>query len=274
MMKKRRISAGYAAVIVSALAMLFFELAKISFSDDETISGIINMVITRGLGSLMFVILVFSLGYRITNPLIKPRGRSLLFILPCLMVVVNNLPIIALASGNAYLAYPPAAVLLFALECLFVGMFEELAFRGVFFLIILEGRRTTKKQIFISTVVSSAVFGGVHLFNLIAGAGPGAVIFQIGYSFLIGGMCAVVLLKTKNIWLCVLLHAVYNFCGTLVPTLGGFKSGGQWDPATIAITALLSVAVAAHIILALVRINPGDIEDIFPSKTEGGASCV
>lgn len=268
MMKLKKNRVELAAVIVCALAMLFFELAKISFSDDETISGIINMVITRALGSAMFAILVFRLGYRVTNPLRAPLGRSLIFILPCLVVVVNNLPIIALVSGNAYLAYPPAAVALFALECLFVGMFEELAFRGAFFLMILESRRETKKQIFTSTVVSSAVFGGVHLLNLFAGAGPGAVILQIGYSFLIGGMCAVVLLKTKNIWLCVLLHALYNFCGTLVPTLGDFKSGGQWDPATIAITAVLSVVVAAYIILSLIRINPGDIYDMFPGKAE------
>ena len=240
-------------VVICGIAMLVLELAKFDYSANEIVSDIINMIITRALGSVMFIILVLRLGYRVTNPLKKPLGKSLLFILPCLLVVVNNLPIIALITGNAYLKYPPATVLLFAIECLFVGMFEELAFRGAFFLMILEGRRKTKRQIFISTVLSSAVFGGVHLLNLLQGAGPGAVILQVGYSFLIGGMCAVVLLKTKNIWLCVLLHAIYNFCGTLVPTLGDFKSGGQWDPATITITAVLSVAVATYIILALVR---------------------
>ncbi len=249
-----------ALIALCTPTMIFFEYSGIVLSDDEKLSEIIRMVITRGLGSLMFTALVFYLGYRITNPLKKPFWRSLIFIVPSLLVVVNNLPIIALATGNACLTGTPAAVALFALECLFIGIFEEMAFRGSFFLMILESRRDTKKKIFLSTVISSAVFGGVHLFNLFAGSGIGPVIMQIGYSFLIGGMCAVVLLRTKNIWFCVLLHAVYDFCGFLLPTLG---EGSWWDVPTIIITVVLAVAVTVYMTVALIRIRPEEIDDIF-----------
>ena len=130
MMKLKKNRVELAAVIVCALAMLFFELAKISFSDDETISGIINMVITRALGSAMFAILVFRLGYRVTNPLRAPLGRSLLFILPCLVVVVN-LPIIALVR-ECLPGLTPGGSRAFALECLCRHVYE-LAFRGASF---------------------------------------------------------------------------------------------------------------------------------------------
>jgi membrane protease YdiL (CAAX protease family) len=249
-----------ALVAVCTPAMAFFEYAGISFSEDKTVSEIIRMVITRGLGSLMFTALALYLGYRVFNPVKKPFLKSLLFALPCFLVVVNNLPIIALAAGDARLKYPAPTVLLFALECLFIGFFEEMAFRGSFFLLILETRRDTRKNIFFSTVISSAVFGGVHIFNLFAGSGIGPVLMQIGYSFLIGGMCAVVLLKTKNIWLCVMLHAVYDFCGFLIPTLG---EGALWDTPTVIITAVLAFAVAAHVIYSLFRIRPEDLDGIY-----------
>lgn len=249
-----------ALIVICTLVMVYFEYAKISFSEDEVLSEIIRMIITRGIGSLMFTILVFYLGYRITNPLRKPFLKSLLFIIPSLLVVVNNLPIIAIVSGSAYITGTPTAVLLFAIECLFIGIFEEMAFRGAFFLMILETRRDTIKKIFISTVVSSAVFGGVHLFNLFVGAGIGPVIMQIGYSFLIGGMCSIVLLRTKNIWLCVMLHAAFDFCGFLIPTLG---EGALWDIPTIIITVLISFAVTVYMLISLLKIKPEELDCIY-----------
>lgn len=263
---KTKRAALVAIITVCAPAMIFFEYAGIVYSADAALSEIIRMVITRGLGSLIFTAMVVYLGFRITDPLRRPFLKSLVFVLPCLLVVVNNLPIIALATGAARLVGSPAAVALFALECLFIGIFEEMAFRGVFFLMILEKRRSTKRQIIYSTVISSAVFGGVHLLNLLAGAGAGDVILQMGYSFLIGGMCAVVLLKTKNIWLPVMLHAVYDFCGFLLPSLG---EGSWWDTPTIIITAVLALAVAAYVIAALPKIEPEALDDIYAGEKKG-----
>ena len=136
-------------------------------------------------------------------------------------------------------------------------MFEEFAFRGVVFLSILEKRRKNTLDVFISIVLTSAVFAVVHLFNIFGGASPVAVLMQIGYSFLIGGMCSVVLLRTANIWLCVILHATFNFCGYFMPTLG---DGTWWDTPTVVITVLLSIVVTAYIVVSLIR-TPTEITE-------------
>jgi membrane protease YdiL (CAAX protease family) len=112
-------------------------------------------------------------------------------------------------------------------------------------------------DVFWSIVISSAVFALVHLLNLFAGAGIGSVILQVGYSFLIGGMCSVVLVKTKNIWYCVILHAVYNFAGGVVPECGG---GEIWDTPTIILTAVVAVLVAVYVIFMLVKIKPCEVD--------------
>ena len=191
----------------------------------------------------------------------------MLFIIPPLLVVVNNMPILSMIWGDAYVVHSaPVYWVWFSLECLAIGLFEELAFRGVIFLMFAEKRHATRKGLFWSLILTSAVFGAVHLANVLMGAGIGGVILQIGYSFLIGAMCSVVLLKTRNIWLCVLLHAIYDFSGTLMPTLG---AGTWWDTPTVIFTAVLAVATTAYLVWQFFVLDLNRVEEIYverPSK--------
>ena len=239
------------------------ELMRSLISDDDYRPAILNTLVMDALGSVVFVCMTVYMGYRVWG-IKKPWFKSLLFGLPALAVAINNAPIIGLATGNAYITDPVGGVLIILAYCLAIGTFEEFAFRGLFFMMILEGRRKSTKQIFWTTAISSAVFGLVHLVNLAVGAGPGATLLQVGYSFLIGGMCAIVLLKTGSIWYCVLLHTVYDIGGTILYVGGGVR----WDAVTVTITAVLGVAVAVFMTVVLMRIKPEDIAFLFPEKQE------
>ncbi len=249
-------------VIFAALPLLLWlEVAKPTLSEDPVLSRLMTMTLTRGLGAAVFLALLLAEGFRVLNPLQKPFWRSLLFTIPPLLVVVNNMPILSLIRGDAYIIRSaPVYWIWFGLECLAIGLFEELAFRGVIFLSLAEKRRTTRKGLFWSLILTSAVFGAVHLINVLMGAGIGSVILQIGYSFLIGAMCSVVLLKTRNIWLCVLLHAVYDFSGNLVPTLGG---GTWWDTPTVIFTVILAVATTIYLVWQFFTLDLRRVEEIY-----------
>ena len=250
------------AVIVLAIPLLLYlEIAKPTLSADPVLAPLISMTLTRGIGAAVFLVLLLGEGYRVLNPLQKPVWRSLLFTLPPFLVVVNNMPILSLLWGDAYIVHSaPVYWVWFSLECLAIGLFEELAFRGVILLMLAEKRHTTRKGLFWSLILTSAIFGGVHLANVLLGAGIGGVILQIGYSFLIGAMCSVVLLKTRNIWLCVLLHAVYDFSGTLVPTLG---AGTWWDTPTVIFTVVLAVATTAYLVWQFFTLDLRRVREIY-----------
>ena len=254
-------------VLIAAFRVFFADtlaesaLMRSLISDDDYRPAILNTLVMDALGSVVFVCMTIYMGYRVWG-IKKPWMRSLLFGLPALAVAVNNAPIIGLATGNAYITDPAGGVLIMLAYCLAIGKFEEFAFRGLFFMMILEDRRKSTKQIFWTTAISSAVFGLVHLVNLAVGAGPGATLLQVGYSFLIGGMCAIVLLKTGSIWYCVLLHTVYDIGGTILYVGGGVR----WDAVTVTITAVLGVAVAVFMTVALMRIKPEDVAFLFPEK--------
>lgn len=247
--------------IVFAGLLVAVWLLDPEWSTDAEAQLLWKSTVSRLLGSAVFLFVLLYLRYRIWR---KPQWSGLAVWLPALAVVVNNLPILALLSGSARVDRSDL-VWLFALDSLMIGLFEELAFRGVLFPVLLESRCQTQRGIRLTAVVSSAVFGLIHLVNLLEGAGFAPTVLQVGYSFLIGGMCTVVLLKTGNLIFCILLHAIYDFCGGLLPTLG---SGSWWDIPTVIFTAVLAVAVTAWMLYLLFRITPEEAGRIFPNKKE------
>ncbi len=208
---------------------------------------------SRFIGGMLSLVLIIYISFQnILKLRLRTLGSALLFSIPCWVIAFNNFPIISFFSGNAYINEGAAAVLFYAFECLCVGFFEEIVFRGCVLMIVMQRRRHTRLELFVSILISSLIFGVVHLVNIFAGASPGAVILQVGYSSLIGAMCAVVLMKTGCIWHCVLIHAVYNFCGGVVPRCGG---GVIWDTPTVILTTVVSLLVIAYMIAAFMRID-------------------
>ena len=263
--------AALITLAVAAPLLLWLEFGKPTFSADPLLSSLVNMTLPRLLGAVVFFALMLSEGYRILSPTrgLRPVGAFLLLFLPPLAVVINNFPIPALITGDAQiLPHSTAVWVWFFLECLAISLFEEAAFRGVIFPMLAERRCKTKQGLFISILLTSAVFGLLHIVNLAQGAGIGAVVRQIGYSFLIGAMCSVVLIKTHNIWLCVLLHAVFDFGGKLIDTLG---AGKIWTLPAILITTILAVLTTLHLTWQFFRPDPVPFEEIYPPKTPSNA---
>ncbi len=257
--KRRRPDILAVIFVISAALLLWLEISPPHLSEDALLDELYRGILIRAIGTGLFLALTVRLGWHIFSPC--PRGaRSLVECLPALLVVLNNFPIIGLASGAARVTASAWHVAVFCVYSLLIGAFEELAFRGVFYMLLLSERRQSKRQIFFVTLISSAAFGAVHLFNLLSGAGVGATLLQVGYSFLIGGMCSIVLLRTGSILHAIILHALFDCGGYLVPMLG---EGLVWDSATVAITAGLGVCVAVYMTWMLTRISPEDIEPMF-----------
>lgn len=253
---KKRILVGLAAALFVALLVL--ELFKNRIFTSELYGENLYSAVTRLIGGFACMIFIYTfLSAKMLS--FRTSQRALLTFLPCMAVAINNFPFITFFTGRAHVDASAPYVALYALVCLSVGFFEEMAFRGCIFTVILGRRGKRPIDIFISIVLSSAVFGAVHLVNLFTGASPVAVLLQVGYSFLIGGMCSVILIKTGNVWYCVLLHAVYNFTGGVVPNCGG---GEIWDTPTVILTAAVAVLVACYVIYLLVKITPDEIENL------------
>lgn len=245
MRSKAFLAASYLSM--AALAILYLCGVASFDSSDE-----VGMTVTRACGSAAFVSLILYYGtdvWRVKNG----AAGAFLFAAPAFVIAVNNFPWIPFLSGGVEVTGTATDVAMLALECLFIGIFEETAFRGIILDLVLERFGETKKGVFCSLVVTSAAFGLVHLFNLFAGAGFGATLQQVGYSFLIGGMCGVVFVKTRSLPIAILIHAVYDFCGYLIPRLG---EGKIWTVPEIVLTAVVAVAVFVFYVREATRLEP------------------
>ena len=172
-------------------------------------------------------------------------------------VAVNNFPISTLLAGKAQVnAWHALPALVFV--CLATALFEELLFRGMLLPLCLSRTGHTRKGVFAAVLLSSAVFGALHLLNLAGGADPGSTLLQVGYSFLIGCACAALCCLHGSLLPPVLFHALYNVGGYLVPRLG---TGALYDGPTVIVTVLLGLACFLAVFYALFSAFPASASE-------------
>ena len=256
------------SVIIKSLFVAFLvfllvvEVAHAVWGFNDDIYLLLGRIIGGGACVLFMAEFSFT---KIFSPLGNKRAPLYLLTLPAFAIAINNFPFISFFSGDCRIDAEPTQLIFFALICLGVGFFEEMAFRGCAFMLLLKNRTKSRSKIFLAIFLSSVVFGLIHFVNLFFGASPLAVLLQIGYSALIGALCSMVLLLTGNIWLCVLLHAIYNFGGGLVD---GYGSGIQWTTSEIIFTAALAVIVAAYFVVLFFKMPTSLADGLFENEDE------
>ena len=238
--------------VISLVALVIYEGFLSGKIGTPPVTALADGIVTRALGSAVAVVAVKKAGYQVVN---KCSGKAIIVVLPCFLAVVCNPPLIGLITGDAAFSYSGATlclyIVLFITECLLVGTFEELLFRGILFPAVEERLKENKRGRFFAVIISAAIFALVHLFNLFTSS-PIAVLMQVGYSFLLGGACCFTFLKTGNILYCVLLHATFNFCGGLTDTLG---YGGWGGVPSYVFSAVVCVLVAVYVLVSLLDNN-------------------
>jgi uncharacterized protein len=118
--------------------------------------------------------------------------------------------------------FNPASFLLTAIPmAVSAAVFEELLFRGVLFRIVEEWLGS-----WVALVVSSIVFGGVHLMNPEATM-TGAIFIAIEAGILLGAAY----MLTRRLWMSMGFHAAWNWTQSAV--FSGVVSGSDSDPGLI-----------------------------------------
>lgn len=245
---------------------------------DSLAMSCLSVFLVKALCAVVPVWLIFEIkAEKILIPGISLK--SFLITLPFLIVALNNFPFIPLFSGSAKLLTNDFAdFFCYSLACIGISVFEESVFRGVVFSSLLRkfcaekdssgacrgdiktdqnelferGNESAKKNKygeFWAVALSSALFGAVHLVNLIAGASVVSVVMQVGYSFLIGAMCSISMLETGNIYSAIILHAVFDFGGLL--TDYGMLSGVIWTAENIIFTSVVGIIVFVYAVCLL-----------------------
>ena len=103
------------------------------------------------------------------------------------------------------------SVLNLLIYCFFIGIVEEFLCRGWLLNEFLERFSDSKKNIVLSIVFSSLIFGLIHFLNIGETQGFIDTLIQVLNATSLGIFFALVYYKTKNIWTVVFIHAFWDF---------------------------------------------------------------
>ena len=145
------------------------------------------------------------LSYYGINNLKGLEYKNLIFCLPMIIVALGNLRY-GIHINNSWVQ-----IVFISLEALGVGFAEEMLFRS-FLMKAIMNKSTTA-----AIIISSTVFGIIHIFNLLYGADTIATLAQVVYATALGLMFSIFFYKTNNIVPCVICHSIINMTNTFLP---------------------------------------------------------
>ncbi len=182
---------------------------------NDNISGIL---VRLGLGAVLLGIMILMGGKDSLKIFKKGFGFSLRTGLYFLVIAIIT-AVSAIGVGISKNNIPSDLIMLeisnFIL-CITVGIFEESMFRGVMLQGILKKSGKTYKGIWIAIIITSLLFGSIHVDSYIFGgnydfAGVVQTIGKILQSGILGVLLSAIYLKTKNFWAIAFVHALNDF---------------------------------------------------------------
>jgi uncharacterized protein len=188
----------YVVLLLLAILVAYFLAGAITIR--LKLSSVVMALMADGVLALIAIILLtrhhwwHDVGFRLPS-----HPRSLwLFAFPCLPIVLN---ITFFGLGNPGIE----GLLLFLAAALLVGFVEESYFRGMMLRTLL-GRGPWQ-----AVIISSLLFGMMHVLNLAGGANLAATLLQVVYAVAIGLMYAALALRTKTILPLIVTHSLTDF---------------------------------------------------------------
>jgi membrane protease YdiL (CAAX protease family) len=128
------------------------------------------------------------------------KAKNMLFYIPILIMLTANL------WYGLTLNYGVIETIFYVLTMLFVGLLEEIIFRGLLF----NGMKQDSLKAAI--IVSSITFGMGHIINLFNGSGMQLIsnLLQVVYATAAGFMFVMIYYKSGSLLLCIASHGLFN----------------------------------------------------------------
>lgn len=169
--------------------------------------------------------------------------------------------------NNLYETYFPIIINL-ALFCLSIGIAEEFLCRGWIQNEFIERFASNRKQVIYSIVLSSLLFGGMHITNALYGQSLFDTLIQIAQATSVGVLLGSIYYRTKNIWSVVFLHGFYDF-SLMLGSANVIKECTSLTPSTpVALYSIFSsiLIIAFYILSSIILLRKSKINEVLDKK--------
>lgn len=239
--------------LLNCFIAIFFSMVAIKSIPTETY---VQMCILRMLlcGTLFFLLSFIS-----GDKTINSCGNSTGYVIKVAVAIwllalpLGLLGLVAqLAEAETIRPDWPYQLFTIFLLFVFVGLFEELAFRAIINDALLYRFRDKKNVFLWIAIVSSLVFGAAHIFGYVLMT-PLDWVQAVGKTLSAGvfGLCTLILYwHTRNVWACGLVHGIYDFIvGFSAAFTDSSMSASYVVPEEHAVLAIIVYAVSVLVML-------------------------
>ena len=219
------ISIIFVLIISIPLKAIYLEI--VGLEEITLKAGYLIGFVQRLFGFCICLYLIRKLNYSDVLKFGTSSGLKVIYLVwPAVILIFINMPYDLILSGK----YSADVSLILPLILRFTGtgLIEEGFFRGLILAVLLSVWGINKKGIYRSVIVSSVFFGLVHLTNLLNILKGKDVmietISQVFYATFLGILFAAIYLRTKNLWIAVIIHALFDIADGLYAI--AIKAGG------------------------------------------------
>lgn len=242
-------------------AMGVFEFITVPFTSVERL----DKQLTQSLSLLFGTLAGLFMMCRFIGTELTKRPEQWIWLLPAVIIAVDNFQFGDYLSGQSVFVHTSRLdFVAFSVKCLSVGLFEEIMFRGIVFPLTCDFLSKRNYSLEKALLVQAGIFALCHLVNIFS-LGVGGTLRQVGYTFLVGCVSGFLLVKTKNIFVPSLFHALFNFFGTLLEseTSGGLGSGVVFSWQTTVQMLSVSIVLGVIILVNFVKTAENEQKELY-----------
>ncbi len=268
---KKRIQKWNAAVIIilalliAALFLLIMDLTKFLVRSVVTMPGYGVTLVSELVDVAYVMVVLVVLGY---HKILQEKGEGFLrgfyiggfMTAYCIYEVFGQFYLQRMAKAEAQ---PFFYILMFIAAVFLIGVNEEIVFRGIILNLFLDKFGNSKKGILTSTILSGVIFGAVHLTNIFSGVSVGSATIQAVEAALLGILFAQIYLRSGNIWITVIFHALTDFA-SMLPS-GIYGAGNAVDTIN-KLSAINFIAIPVFLIPVLVLFRKNKLEELVQKR--------
>lgn len=198
-MKTNSVKFIFFLILTSVLLTLIFLISKLLPFTDYTNNFLAQLFLT--------CIIVIYIKFRYGHEMFKFNLNSFIYglWLGSFIFIVILLNILNSIETISAIDFTVTTVVLLLLSNITIGLFEEILCRGIIFNAFLKSNTPIR-----AALISSGLFGVVHLLNLTHSNDYIGTITQVMYAMFLGMLFAAIYYVTKNIWSVIFLHSALD----------------------------------------------------------------
>lgn len=240
---------------VTGIIMGFFVLRILGTGGN---SDLLNMGLLRfAVAMIEIVFLVLISGGKTFDKCCNTTGYIFRRVIPIFVFVfifVGIGTVVDITSGQPLASNWPVQILLSAFLCLFVGLYEETAYRAIINDALMEQFRDHKGVFKLIAVVSFLTFGAAHIIGADLST-PMSVAMAVLKTVSAGAFGLILLFmywKTRNLWGIALAHGLYDFVSIVQEAIFfGDKALGANGPVSDYVVTDKGAAPAVLVVYAI-----------------------